>query len=353
MTKRNLAGSVSGVALLMLIAALDLNIGSAFSFSTVYLLPVCLVTWFSGRLAGMLMSAMAASAWLLAAIAETPDLSVSEDVAQSGSRLIFYMVTALLVDRVRNYQHNLESLVKGRTAALQAEVARRQELERIAVDISEREQQRVAHELHDGLAAYLTGLAFRIKTLMESLERREQPEAADARQIVQLVNGATNQVRNLARLLAPAEDQDVQLGLLLSRLGAEIETAFEITCLVEVSPSLPELSGSQVRQLYRIAQEAVRNAVQHSKAELVSVSVSASQTHLILAVECDGEPFEAPKPPNVGLGLRIMRYRTEQLGGKLSIQAGDQGGAVVRCEVPIHKSLESAIVLKNGNSLYG
>jgi signal transduction histidine kinase len=327
---------LTGLIGLGAVGLLDWGITSEISVSTFYLLPVAFVAWFGGRTAGFTLSFVAAMVWFWAEyFGRAPYSSGAAAFWQSISRLVFFVVIAFFVDRIRLLAVNLEALVKERTTALEQEIVRRQELEREALEITEREQERVAHELHDQLAAYLAGIAFRAKIMAESLDRRSVPEAMDAHNLTKLANNATNQVRNLARLLAPPEGGIGDLTAALARLGAEAETAFGITCPVEVPKELPRLTEGQSGQLCRIAQEATRNAIQHSRAELVQISVSLEQERLKLRVECDGKVWKPSDQPTAGLGLRIMSHRAARLGGTLSIQSRESGGTLVTCEVPI------------------
>lgn len=326
------------------IGLLDWAITSELSVSLLYLVPVGLSAWWGGRLTGTCVAVAAAVAWFLAEWTSASErLSLFGLLWQSGSRLGFYFVTALLVSRIRTLTLGLEALVKERTAALEAEVRRRKEVEQEAAEITEREQERIAQELHDGLAAYLAGVAFRIKTVAENLHRRGIPEAAETGDLVDTVNEASGQVRSLAHLLAPVQAGDGGLAVALSRLGAEAETVYGITCTVDTAANLPSLTSDQTSQLYRVAQECVRNAVQHSRGELIQIACGSVQPgRLRLSVSCDGKAWDPSRTPTTGLGIRIMRHRTERLGGTLTIRAGAEGGTVVVCEVPVNEAPAAA-----------
>lgn len=218
------------------------------------------------------------------------------------------------------------------------DVTERKRLEREIAGISQHEQQRLAHELHDRLGSYLAGVAFRVKTLAERLRQRGVPEADEAIHLVNLVNEGTNQVRNFAHLLSPVEIAEGGIAVGLSRLGAEMETLFGITCQVNVAPDLPLLTDEQGLQLYRIAQEAARNAVQHGKARNVEISVHHEPRLLIQSIRNDGQAWNRPKQSKNGLGLRIMRYRAGILGGTLAVQSDPDGQTAVVCQVPLRST---------------
>ncbi len=220
-------------------------------------------------------------------------------------------------------------------AAAMRDVSERIQLEQEVARISSHEQERIAHELHDHLGAYLAGIAFRFKSLAEALERRAIPEAANAQQLVGLVNDGVDLVRNFARLLAPVDLETGGLPAGLAQLGKEMETAFRIECRVEVEPALPPLTPEQSMQLYRIAQEATRNAIQHGKARLVIISVRCEPNCLILMISNDGKPW-SPDPERAGgMGLRIMRHRAVNIGGTFTMNPHSTDCTSVICRLPL------------------
>jgi signal transduction histidine kinase len=223
-----------------------------------------------------------------------------------------------------------------RTEALEKEIERRQAVERLAAETAQHEQERVAQALHDQLGAHLAGIAFRAKLLAERLEERSPPEAAQANSLLESVNQAAGQVHSLAQILMPL-GKDETLEAALSRLGRETETVFGITCPVDLPRSPLPLNATQARHLYQLAQEAVRNAVQHGQAEIVKIGLGVEQDSLRLSVESDGRTWTSPSGQSKGLGLRIMQSRVETLGGTLTIRPKEGGGAIVMCTVPLER----------------
>jgi PAS domain S-box-containing protein len=220
-------------------------------------------------------------------------------------------------------------------AAAVRDISERKKLEQELARISSHEQERLAHELHDHLGAYLAGIAFRFKALSETLERRAIPEAVTAQQLVLQVNACIHQVRNFARLLAPVNLAEGGLAAGLSQLGKEVQTVFNIVCRVKVAPELPPLAQEQSLQLYRIAQECTRNAVQHGKARQITISIRCDAESLIQTVANDGPPWNPELESSLGLGLRIMRHRAATLGGTLTIQSNPAGHTEVICRLPL------------------
>jgi len=216
------------------------------------------------------------------------------------------------------------------------DVSERIQLEQEVARISSHEQERIAHELHDHLGAYLAGIAFRFKSLAENLQRRAIPEAATAQQLVGQINDGIDLVRNFARLLAPVDLESGGLTAGLSQLAKEMENAFRIECRVEVATELPPLTTEQSMQLYRIAQEATRNAIQHGKARLVSISVRCEPNGLILTISNEGKPWSLTPERAGGMGLRIMRHRAANIGGTFTILCDSADCTSVICRLPIH-----------------
>lgn len=215
------------------------------------------------------------------------------------------------------------------------DVTERKQFEHELARISSHEQERLAHELHDHLGAYLGGIAFRFKALAETLQRRAIPEAATAQQLVLQINAGIDKVRNFARLIAPVELASGGLVAGLSQLAKELETVYGIVCQVATPRDLPSPTLEQNLQLYRIAQEATRNAVQHAKARHVTISLQLDTDHLIQTVVNDGQLWDPELAPVQGMGLRIMRHRAASLGGTLSIKANLARHTEVVCRIPL------------------
>jgi two-component system sensor kinase FixL len=100
------------------------------------------------------------------------------------------------------------------------------------------------------------------------------------------------------------------------------------------------LSETSATHVYRIVQEALTNVIRHSRATDVSITLETAGAELQLRVDDNGRGFEQPPPDSVGgLGLKIMRYRAQMLGGDLILESGKNGGASVRCSCPLDSSV--------------
>ncbi len=214
------------------------------------------------------------------------------------------------------------------------DISERRELEREMAHIISHEQERLSQELHDHLGAYWAGIAFRFKVLAQMLERRSAEEAGYAQQLVLEVNAGVEQVRNFARMLAPVELASGGLAAGLAQLGREMETVFNIVCRVEVAEGVPVPTLDLSLAMYRIAQEAARNAVQHGRAKEVEIELTSDAYNLKLRVANEGRGWDPERVTGSGLGLRIMRHRAASMGGTFAIHATADGRTEAVCRIP-------------------
>jgi signal transduction histidine kinase len=236
----------------------------------------------------------------------------------------------------------LEARVRQRTQALREEIAGRQRLEQELLDVSEREQRRIGHDLHDSLCQHLTGAALAGQVLEEKLAVRGLAEATDANRVVELVEEGIVLSRKLARGLDPVEMHADGLMQALEELAAVTTDLFKIKCIFECdSPVLihdPAVSG----HLYRIAQEAVSNAIKHGKARTVTIQLEVLEEGTALRVKDDGAGLPEPTPPSTGMGLRIMAHRAAMVGAAFSARRAETSGTIVSCVLPPDSQHKSA-----------
>jgi signal transduction histidine kinase len=123
----------------------------------------------------------------------------------------------------------------------------------------------------------------------------------------------------------------------LDRLAAHASEMFKISCRFDRGGTLPALGANVTRQLYKIAQEAVTNAIRHGKAKSVGISLTNGSARIVMMVHNDGVPFPNLKGPSTGMGLRIMNYRANLIGAALEIKGESPLGTRVICSVPLTK----------------
>lgn len=211
------------------------------------------------------------------------------------------------------------------------------EVEKAILETIEKEQRRIGQDLHDGLCQQLAGVALIAKALAQKLIGREPAGSAEADEIVELVNRAIDQTRDLARGLSPVEIEVAGLAPALQKFAATIERFYKITCLF----THDEIAGYQCRyasflatHLYRIVQEAVSNAIHHGRAKRVVITLTVVQDRGLLTIQDDGIGFDPKVEEKPGLGLRSMRYRGRMIGARVKVSRGMSGGTVVTCAFP-------------------
>jgi signal transduction histidine kinase len=323
------------VAMLAVIGAIDYLTGYEVLFSVFYLLDVGLAAWFVGRNVGLLMSVLSAVVSVggdMAARAHYSSLWVP--VWNALILMVFYSIVVWLLTSLRSLHRSLELRVQESTQALRREMAERQRLEQEILQVGERQQRQIGHGLHDSLCQHLTATALAGQVLGERLAAKSLPEAADAAKVVQLVEQGIDLARNLARGLYPV-DPDVE-GLMgaFQELSANITRSGLVRCIFECRKPVLIEDDATATHLYRIAQEAVRNAMLHSKCRRIDITLSESGGAVKLTVEDDGIGLPETAVPGGGLGIRIMAHRASIIGGSFSVEPAPTGGTIVTCSIP-------------------
>jgi PAS domain S-box-containing protein len=214
------------------------------------------------------------------------------------------------------------------------DITQRIELEQEILAISEREQRRIGQDLHDDLCQQLSGVEFLSQTLAAGLGKEGRPEAAQLKEVAAMVRHALVQTRDLARGLSPLSLEADGLMLALTELAARTAKLFGADC--QFLCSTPVLVPDQTIgvHVYRIAQEAVGNAIKHGKAKRIQIRLTAAGSGFVLEVNDDGKGISPAPGHSEGMGLRIMRHRAGVIGGSLSVQRLPTGGTSVRCDMP-------------------
>ncbi|MFO1497648.1 MAG: PAS domain S-box protein [Verrucomicrobiota bacterium] len=217
------------------------------------------------------------------------------------------------------------------TVMVLSDVTVRRSLEKQVAEISEREQRRIGQDLHDGVCQHLVSTAYACNMLSESLAERGLAESAQAAEIYGLINAATIQIRNLARALHPADLTGDGLTSALEELAETVRETTGIQCRCVSHGGLIVGDQGIGTHLYRIAQEAVNNAVKHSRAAQIVLNLSGTDDGLVLQIIDNGHGIQPGPGAKKGIGFGTMSYRARMIGASLHIGPGQNGGTVVTC----------------------
>jgi two-component system sensor kinase FixL len=211
------------------------------------------------------------------------------------------------------------------------DISDRKRLEKEVLQISELEQRRIGQDLHDGLCQQLAGIELMSEVLEQNLSRKSKTEAAQAAKIAEGVRAAIGDTRMLARGLSPVDVESNGLISALQELASNTKKLFHVTCRVECPQPVPVRDHAAATHLYRIAQEAINNAIKHGKARQIVVRLAAQGDQASLTVTDDGSGLVAKPEKTSGMGLRIMKYRAGMIGATLELRRANGRGMLVTC----------------------
>ncbi len=322
------------LAILLAVGGADYLTGHEILFSIFYLVPVSLAAWTVGRGLAILVSILSVGAWVLGDLATGATFPHAfVPVWNAAIILAFYLVVVWLLSRLHRMQRDLEERVRLRTLALTDEMAERARLEREILNVGERERRRIGRDLHDSLGQLLTGTALAGQVLEEKLESKAVPEAGDAGRIVSLVEQAIELTRSLSRGLDPVEIEGGGLTQGLRELASKTTELFPTQCDYVSAEPVSVRDGATATHLYRIAQEAITNAIKHGRAGHIVVRLEGESERIRLTVQDDGIGFAPGRVRGEGMGLRIMAHRAAVMGGTFEIHAESGSGTTIVCEM--------------------
>ncbi|WP_395737209.1 PAS domain S-box protein [Prosthecobacter sp.] len=235
------------------------------------------------------------------------DLSVGEAVLPSGRRIF----TGIIRD-----------------------LTERKALEDKLLHISEQEQSRIGQDIHDDLCQQLAAIGCLAKVAQKNLAKAGSPEAQNLAEIVQLIGRANTRARETSRGLMPVVIDSGGLMAALEELAAGTSRAFEVECDFRYDNPVQISSNNVSVQLFRVAQEAVSNAVKHSQASRVDIHLARQSGNIVLTVRDNGVGIPDAPSKGTGMGLLTMSHRAQMMGGTLTIEPRTGGGTQVTCSVP-------------------
>jgi PAS domain S-box-containing protein len=211
------------------------------------------------------------------------------------------------------------------------DITERKRLEREILEISNREQRRIGHDLHDGVCQQLAGIALMTASLADALEEKGLSESVQTERISGLINKAISQTRGVARGLFPIRLEEHGLVSALEELAVDSSELFKTHCRF-TSAGAPDVVDNNVAlHLYYIVLEAVANACKHGQAKNILIHLEAARDRHVLSVRDDGAGFSPGARAHAGMGVRIMHYRARVIGASLSLQSAPGEGTQLLC----------------------
>lgn len=281
------------------------------------------------------------STWVAAHI---QGVTVNEPLPYWGLQwLLWVNIVAVLMTLLSRFERlQRRTMIAERMALRQLEVetADRFRLEKEIGRIGEEERRRLGAELHDGLCQHLTAALLNCSAMENQCSPEGASDAADLTQLRVALEDAIGMAYDVAKGLCPVDMDPDALVPALERLGRDVRVRHGIACRVQADRAFAIRNPEQALHLYRIAREAVVNAVKHARCKHIAVTLEQVGTDLVLTITDDGRQATPGGVPEPGLGLRIMNYRAGLLGGTLQIIGNEAGGMRVICRVP---GLESTL----------
>jgi PAS domain S-box-containing protein len=212
------------------------------------------------------------------------------------------------------------------------DVTARKRMEKEILEISNREQQRLGHNLHDGVCQQLAAIAYRTHILARHLKEKDMVESSEASDISSLINESLVQTRTVARGLFPVRLEEEGLADAMEELTANIGKLYKIKCDFSSAGALPTMHTGVTMHLHFIAQEAIMNAAKHSEASVITVRLLKENDDLVFSVKDNGVGFLAGNQDRTGMGIGIMKYRAKVIGAVLELESRPGHGTQITCK---------------------
>ena len=219
-------------------------------------------------------------------------------------------------------------------SAIGRDISRHKQLEKEVLEVMTEGQRRVGQDLHDSVGQELTGLALLAEALAETLSHEASPHNRLAERVTNGIRRTLSQVRALSHGLIPVEVDAAGLMVALRDLAARVARQSGTSCDFECAEPVAVEDNSTATHLFRIAQEAVANALKHSRAQTIRIKLYTEKGQVVLEIADDGIGIAANQPAErEGMGLKIMRYRASLINARLTIESAKDQGTTVTCAV--------------------
>jgi signal transduction histidine kinase len=287
------------------------------------------------------LSVLPGTAWVVAGRSD-PALLRPGLVLMQGAALTADMVVVMILLE-RFYGFLLQALTAQRMATadraaagrkLEGEIEERRRLEREIARVGDDERRRLGNEIHDGVCQQLTGALLRCQALELRLERGTPLPAEELGALSSLLGETIQEARSVAQGLCPLEPTPDALAPALRSLARRTWHLSGVRCEFRTAGDISVPDQTTAQHIYRIAQEALSNAVRHARASRIWVELHGNEDALVLRVEDNGVGLPGAPTASSGMGLRTMAFRAKVLEGGLSVEPAPGGGTRVACRVP-------------------
>lgn len=205
------------------------------------------------------------------------------------------------------------------------------------------ERAHIARELHDGVGGQMTGIGLLAQALLTELAQAGSPLTRRMEDLVSTIGDAQRQIRSVARTLMPVDATPGGLMTALQELASLSESRHHVRCEFHCEKPVYLVDPGNAKHLFRIAQEAVINAVRHGRPHTIRIELRQAGERLEVRVADDGAGLASPAHGHDGIGLIAMRQRAALLGGDLSMRPREGGGTIVTCAIPASAKTASPV----------
>ncbi len=270
----------------------------------------------------------AALAGFLNELLETPSRSAALEMTLDGE------ANAARTVHVSGLNQLDSALIGGLTVTI-ADVTGQRALEREVLNVATRERVRLAADIHDGVGQELVGIAMLLQGAATGRSSGAESQRSQLEGVIRQLNGAIGGIRALARGLSPLQVVRGSLSYALQRLVLDENGPLEVLLEIDANVESRTIDDVAADHVYRIAHEAVRNAIRHSGGRTVSVTCAVEDEHLVLSVADDGRGITRQPLQPAGIGLQLMQYRAHMIRGNLTVDSLDAGGTCICLTVPL------------------
>lgn len=240
---------------------------------------------------------------------------------------------SIKISPIKDYLENITGV-----SIIANDISEKKKLEKEILEISDKESRRIGQDLHDNLGQHLTGLMFQLKILENNLRKKALVLEADMAHNISLeTKNALNLTRNLAKNLIKVNIDHQGISTALAELISFYSGIYDIKFIYEMNENIDKIIQNKtiINQLYHISQEALTNSIKHSNAKVVEVKLTVDDSEICLQISDNGNGNFKNNNTSNGLGISILKYRTNVIDGNISIISNKNKGTEIICRVPI------------------